>query len=210
MCWQFALLVAAAAAGMVNAEREFSVISPQVDEILAEAPAEFWTVFGIVWLVLGVMFAFVGARLVRIQATFYAACLFGELAAYIIHLIDPNTVGGIWLGIVLPISLLAGYFMGRIVVLRKLTMWLTVSVAMAGIFNQYVLSYVDSLATWVPWTVYICCCVLTAVVLWWSGKYAIAMSTSFLGAFIVLLSTALLMDAEFSLVSPIFALHVKN
>lgn len=200
MRWQITLFVAAI--GMVNAEKQFSVISPQVDELLTEAPAEFWTVFGIVCLVFGIMFAFVGAKLVRIQATFYAACLFGELAAYIIHLIDPNTVGGIWLGIVLPVSLLAGYFMGRVVVLRKLTMLLTVSVAMAGIFNQYVLSYFDSLATWVPWTVYICCCVLTVLMLWWSGKYAIIMSTSFLGAFIVLLSTALLMDAEFSLVSP--------
>lgn len=199
------VLALAGAAGAADSNKTFTIISPNVDLFLGKAPPEFWDVFGVASLVLGVVFALFGLYLLRTQVSFYSGCAVGGLAAYLLSLVptenDKGVSGELWLGVVLSVGVLGGYLLGRLVGTRGVVLWLALTAALAALFNQYLLSYFDSFPEWVPWVVYAAACAVSGLLLWWYSRFAVILSTSFLGSFLVLLSSALLMDGEFSLVS---------
>ncbi|KAH9259303.1 hypothetical protein BASA81_002346 [Batrachochytrium salamandrivorans] len=196
-----ALIAAAAGA---DSNKTFTIISPNVDTFLGKAPHEFWDVFGVTGLLLGVVFALLGLYLLRTQVSFYSGCAVGGFAAYLLSLVptenNQGVSGGVWLGVVLTVGVVGGYLVGRWVKVRGLVLWLASSATLAALFNQYLLSYFDSFPGWVPWIVYATACAVSGLALWWYSRFAVILPTSFLGSFIVLLSSALLMDGEFSLV----------
>ena len=195
-----AILVLALVCIETTATKNFSVINPEVDAVLKQGPDWVYDLLAALAIALGAIFAFFGLKTVRVQSTFYGAFISGAGASFILFLVPGQESAAVWLGVVLPVAVIGGYLIGRIVVLRKVTLFIALGTAVAGVFNQYALSYFSIVPEWLIWSIMAVALVISAILIWRYFHLSAILATAFLGGFIVLLATARLMRGEISLI----------
>jgi len=186
--------------GVCEARKNFSFINPEVDEALRQGPDWLYDLIAILAIVLGVVFAFFGLKTVRLQSTFYGACIAGGLASFVLYLIPGEESAEVWLAVVITSAVIFGYLIGRIVIIRKITLFLVFAATIAGVFNQYALSYFTGIPDWIIWTVIALSIVVSALFIWRYFHISAILATAFIGGFIVLLGTARLTRGQISLI----------
>ena len=183
-----------------SAMKNFTVINPEVDAVLKQGPDWLYDVFASLAIATGAIFAFFGLKTVRVQSTFYGAFISGALASFLLYLIPGQVTAAVWLGVVIPVAVIGGYLIGRIIVLRKVTLFIALGAAIAGVFNQYALSYFSIVPEWLIWSIMGVSLFVSAIFIWKYFHISAILATAFLGGFIVLLGTARLMRGEISLI----------
>jgi hypothetical protein len=180
--------------------KNFSVINPEVDALLRQGPDWLYDTLAALLIAMGAIFAFFGLKTVRLQSSFYGACICGGLASFLLYLIPGQETGQVWLGVVIPVGAIGGYLIGRVITLRKITLFVALGVAIAGVFNQYALSYFTVVPDWLIYTVMVISLIISAVFIAKYFHISAILATAFLGGFLVLLGTARLMRSQISLV----------
>lgn len=179
----------------------FTLISPQVDRALEKVPGELWDAFAGIGIVIGVVIAFVGSRMIRTSSFLFGAFVGGAVGLVLVGLADFNAPSDAFVSVSIICALIMGLLVGKFLFIARYAAVLAVGIICAGMFNQYVLSYyATELESWALYVVLAVFVLVVAFVSWRFLSVALIFATAILGGFTVLMCCARLVRGPFSLV----------
>jgi hypothetical protein len=176
----------------------FVVFNPPVDTALRGVPDQVWdTLAGAIGIPFGILFAFLGAKLLRTSAFIFGAVGGGLIASAILAMIG-NVPANVWLGVVITAAVVAGCVTWKVVRLARFFAVIALGATTAGIIVQYVFSS-TAIPSWAIYLILALSIICAALIAYKAYKFCMILATSFLGSFVFLLSVTRLARGEVSL-----------